>query len=199
MYQKWNAGTSLWEDLFRTTYSYDANNDNTQQFRKAYDKNTNTWNNRAKSELSFDASHNNLSQENYNWDSPSNTWINGNLSTWEYYANGCTSAFDNFYSWDPASSRYVSHIRYEYRSTFVSTAVKSVSTSIPRIFPNPVLDNTLHVQVNSNSNFELYDLTGRLQYSGLLKTGENILELPQIPKGIYIFRSGNSRQKLVVE
>jgi hypothetical protein len=59
------------------------------------------------------------------------------------------------------------------------------------IFPNPIMDNMLHVRVPFKSNhakLHLYSLSGQKVLSQRLENDENTIDVTDIPKGVYILK-----------
>ncbi|HSD07704.1 S8 family serine peptidase [Flavobacterium sp.] len=71
------------------------------------------------------------------------------------------------------------------------------------IFPNPVTDHKLNIVTPSNSTkkIQLTDVSGKNVFS--LQTANNILNLPYLPKGIYVIKVEQddklTTQKLIIE
>ena len=56
----------------------------------------------------------------------------------------------------------------------------------PYIYPNPAADH-LNIITVENLDYELISLSGKTVLNGQLNKGHNILQLPPLPKGIYLF------------
>jgi hypothetical protein len=57
------------------------------------------------------------------------------------------------------------------------------------VYPNPVKDGVLHVNLNTigvSTNFTLTNLVGQLMHQGKLENIQNAIALPQLPEGIYL-------------
>jgi Secretion system C-terminal sorting domain len=65
------------------------------------------------------------------------------------------------------------------------------------VFPNPVSSDLANIQVpkDGEGQFEIHDFTGKIMRTLNLKQGQNVLNLAQVPKGIY--RLTNIRNRKV--
>jgi hypothetical protein len=80
--------------------------------------------------------------------------------------------------------------------------INDLSAISCKIYPNPASE-TLTVEVQKpGSRIALYDITGKIQYTGILSAGLNMFDISAYPPGIYFLRitDGNStyNTKLVV-
>lgn len=60
------------------------------------------------------------------------------------------------------------------------------------VYPNPVSE-MLQVYVRESSNFQLFDLSGRLLMEGDLQFGPNTVSVSRLPSGIYFIQAGRNR------
>ena len=66
------------------------------------------------------------------------------------------------------------------------------------IYPNPVLNGRLQIQLNADSRIELYNAHGILVWQKQLTTGTHALSFPQLSKGVYYLRSGEQTTTIVL-
>ena len=69
-------------------------------------------------------------------------------------------------------------------SVFVS--VEENKDAILKIFPNPLNQTYLNININTNNTLSLFDLSGKLIKTFDLKSGNNSLNLEFLNKGLYM-------------
>ena len=93
-----------------------------------------------------------------------------------------------------------------WRETFlimVQTNIEDIIEPVTRIYPNPS-DNIINIEIENpnNATIEIYNVSGRLVFSKLLKLKLEIINISDFPRGIYIVKviRGNivNLRKLVV-
>lgn len=64
------------------------------------------------------------------------------------------------------------------------------------VFPNPIVDGIICVKMEPyyKSSFILFDLAGRIQFSEVLNSEVNFLDVPNLRAGTYIYHLYNNRQ-----
>lgn len=67
------------------------------------------------------------------------------------------------------------------------------------IYPNPVSDVVTLMNINQESLLFVYDNYGKLVASYSLKTGENKIDVKELPNGTYIFKIGASTKEVIVQ
>ncbi|MBQ0786392.1 MAG: T9SS type A sorting domain-containing protein [Oceanihabitans sp.] len=84
--------------------------------------------------------------------------------------------------------------------------VEASEVAAPTIFPNPVEDGVLNIQlnnVNSNYDYKMYNVIGGLVKKGTLNTGLNTLDVSNVATGIYVVRMTDgktvSSQKIIIK
>jgi hypothetical protein len=130
----------------------------------------------------------------------SNTWPNGDWeSSGDILLPGVAGENDvvlmfEMYE-DPAghsSGRvFIDNISIEGKSTHIDE-IEKISLNV---YPNPT-DGTLNINLPSNQQVDVIDVTGEIIKSANLLQGKNLLEIPQ--KGIYLLRFSNGMVKKVV-
>ena len=129
-----------------------------------------------------------------------NTWPNGDWeSSGDILLPGVAGENDvvlmfEMYE-DPAghsSGRvFIDNISIEGKSTHINE-IENISMSV---YPNPT-DGTLNINLSSNQQVDVIDVTGEIIKSANLLQGKNLLEIPQ--NGIYFLRFSNGMVKKVV-
>ncbi|WP_235296897.1 T9SS type A sorting domain-containing protein [Portibacter marinus] len=90
----------------------------------------------------------------------------------------------------------------EYCEQLVSTIEPSTSINefFLDVYPNPV-DHTLHITTdpkNFESNYQILNMEGRLQVSGIIINGENQVDVSSLLPGMYILQVDDSHyQKFI--
>jgi len=71
-----------------------------------------------------------------------------------------------------------------------------------KLWPNPA-NRSIHVSVLSPSSYRIYTITGQLVKQGKLNTGENSLNIQELPSGLYLIettnKQGNKQVKKIVK
>ncbi len=77
--------------------------------------------------------------------------------------------------------------------------------SIPKLYPNPVTNGTLYINLPTKSDYSyvIYNVIGGVVKKGKLRSGKNLIDVSNVASGIYVVRmtSGNqvSSQKIVIK
>lgn len=71
------------------------------------------------------------------------------------------------------------------------------STGFVKVYPNPA-SKELYVNVKNQSNYTLYDLQGQKISQGLLKMGQNSLDVSQLSIGMYLLKTSDQWAKFQV-
>jgi len=84
--------------------------------------------------------------------------------------------------------------------------VEASELAAPTIFPNPVVNGVLNIQLNnanSHYDYKMYNVIGGLVKKGSLNTGLNTLDVSNVATGIYVVRMTNgktvSSQKVIIK
>jgi serine protease len=86
----------------------------------------------------------------------------------------------------------------DYCITFVPVSVEEVTSAEWMLYPNPSSD-VINIDSGNNnaSPFTLYDVSGRVVYSTLLKSNRNTLDISMLVPGIYAWSCGADKGKIV--
>lgn len=79
-------------------------------------------------------------------------------------------------------------------ATIFVTGVPELGDFELRLYPNPVREA---VRVNAVGDFEIFDLGGRVLQSGQLHRSGEVIDVSSLATGVYLFKIGNSSQRLV--
>ncbi len=66
------------------------------------------------------------------------------------------------------------------------------------VYPNPVVNQLLFVEIPQNSAFQIFQMDGKIILNGHLQTGNNAIELPILNAGLYFIKVGEQVQKIIV-
>lgn len=83
---------------------------------------------------------------------------------------------------------------------FLITGLEDEEKDQPVLFPNPVKDNYLNIQLNNPTHFsyEIMDLNGRTLLLGDIKsTRDYLIHLTNLRKGVYYLRLYNSQKSVI--
>lgn len=94
-----------------------------------------------------------------------------------------------FYLGAETSPVWLDNIRlvYERENSLAETAGQNI-----KVFPNPA-GNNLHVATNYISLIELYSSLGHLIYRQIIPQGESVINLPDLPGGVYYVHISNDQ------
>lgn len=100
----------------------------------------------------------------------------------------------------------ISQIKYRdsYRGINNPNSISENSINQLKIFPNPTANKYLYVQNATNSNFEIFDLSGKLIFNQLIDSDFKQIEIPDLQKGLYMVKSTKknnliSVNKIIIE
>ena len=83
---------------------------------------------------------------------------------------------------------------------YQSTALNAddFSSSWASVYPNPVTNNVVNIQlktVSENTDFTLTNLLGQIVYKGKLNDIQNAITLPEVQKGMYLITVNQEGKK----
>ncbi|MFZ4725170.1 MAG: T9SS type A sorting domain-containing protein, partial [Paludibacter sp.] len=82
------------------------------------------------------------------------------------------------------------------KSQLVDTGVNTIENNVIELYPNPVIDN-LKVNLKEAATVDVYNVLGKILIHAELQSGDNVLDLSQIAKGVYYTKIGKSSFKIV--
>jgi hypothetical protein len=82
------------------------------------------------------------------------------------------------------------------KSQLVDTGVNTIEDNVIELYPNPVIDN-LKINLKEAAIVDVYNVLGKILIHAELQSGDNVLDLSQIAKGIYYTKIGKSSFKIV--
>lgn len=74
-----------------------------------------------------------------------------------------------------------------------------VSENLLTLYPNPVTNGTLIVQLPQPETIAVYNHEGKMILTKKMVAGINRLELLSLPKGVYFIKTGNSKKSFVIQ
>jgi acetyl esterase/lipase len=89
--------------------------------------------------------------------------------------------------------------RFFYREVITNPSVglENESRQNLEMYPNPSAGNFVIVEVESPSEYALFNILGKTIKHGMLHPGKNEIDLAGIPKGIYLLRTPLKTQRLI--
>lgn len=75
-----------------------------------------------------------------------------------------------------------------------ATSVENAGSAAGEVFPNPFKES-LTIRTNEPSTLQLLDLQGKVLVEALLSAGENRINLPDVPEGVYIVTTSGHSSK----
>lgn len=82
----WNSGTSSWTPTYRSTSTFDANDDIVKQVSENW--NGSSWDISSQTIMTYDAAHNRLSSVTQNWNTGTSSWDNSGKYSYTYNLSG---------------------------------------------------------------------------------------------------------------
>ena len=64
------------------------------------------------------------------------------------------------------------------------------------VYPNPTNGN-FSIKTENNSRAEIYDETGKMTKTIEMKTGENMVDISELPNGVYIIKANSQSTKII--
>lgn len=84
---------------------------------------------------------------------------------------------------------------------WASLSVETFSKESVRVFPNPITSSMLTIETKMDTEYQIYDILGKLMLSGKVSKQKNKVNTENLNKGIYILKletaSGSLSKKLV--
>jgi len=81
----------------------------------------------------------------------------------------------------------------------LATAIEETKVSDINIYPNPANDEVF-ISSSINSSFIIIDILGKTIIKGILKSGKNLISLPELNSGMYFIKLQNGiSKKLIIE
>ncbi len=80
--------------------------------------------------------------------------------------------------------------------TIVFTGIKEIASSVIQLIPNPVTQNFITIQTESDGVFQLFDITGRMVLQKQLTGKETTVPLNEISKGLYVYTVTSFENKM---
>lgn len=74
---------------------------------------------------------------------------------------------------------------------------QTISKPVFNIYPNPITEQTCHINASQASVYSLMDLNGKTLQTGIIQRGENRIELPVLTPGIYLLRADSQTFKII--
>ena len=227
--QNWNG--TVWVNSSQYTYTYDANNNQTSAlgqswngtawvnswlYTSTYDVNNNltirlgqnwfgaAWVNFWQYTYTYDVNNNLTSELRLKWNGT--TWVNYWQSTYTYDVNNFKKCYTYKYwnSTGTAINSGDSSIYYFHTITGVNELMAQNENII--IYPNPATDIvTLNINNANNKDLEIniYDITGTLVKSEILKQNQQKINIGDLSNGVYMVsiksKDLTENQRLIIQ
>lgn len=194
---EWKPSTSTWDTITRNNNSYSGIFVTAEtEERKATP--ASSWSFFSKTFSRYNTSTFRLLERNYlEFDSPDNRWDSVSRTTYEYNVTSDLIAKDDFYAFDVSANRYTSRNRTENSCRQINVGVRDLEVFSFNVYPNPIYDNKITINTEKETDYSLFELTGKILQSEILQLGENNVQLPNLNPGVYLLKVGNSTQRLI--
>jgi hypothetical protein len=180
-------GIEDWRPSLKWTYTYNAQNNRTEELCQEWLHWLDEWENDEKMSYTYDE-HNNATEGVYQkW--ANNTWINA--SGWlDLYYNNMNSMW---YYWG----------LFKFSATYIKTSSNAISEhrveSVLKLYPNPTTGVlTINNEQLTMNNIEIFDVYGRKVSSHhLIPSSSHQINISHLPSGVYIVKMNGVCQKVV--
>jgi hypothetical protein len=197
IYQYWESSSGSYSNMFRKSYYYNFNNDDTLLVEYNWlTTGTGTWGLNDCYLMSYDGNHNQVSWTHQNW---GGVWENDSKVTCSYnsYNQVLTSIG---YTWNADTAIWTPNNRtdcyyelYTYDPTGVKQATGKSEAKI-KLYPSPanvILNIYIDLPVEQNASFTILDAFGNIWYQSevlKIKTCDEQLSIANLPTGNYFVR-----------
>lgn len=194
--QLYNAASKTWEDFRGTKTTYNGNNQPLSIVER--EMNGVNWKDKIKTINQYNSNGQITLTENSIF-TLSNVWRTDKRQTYEYDASQDLQVYNEYTAGFNTDSLIVHH-REEYKCTHLEiSSISNIDKRSTAIYPNPVTENIITINVMENTNFILFESMGKTIMKVQLIVGNNTLTLPDnISNGIYFIQIGNSTQKIIL-
>ena len=196
---------SYWENFRKHDYSYNVNNNETQNVLYIWNYSESQWELGSKLESTFNSSDILENKTRYLWDSSTNTWVAEKKSDYDYngsylytdlilpyYLNSTyfrhmlNDRFD--FEWDVTMNDWIPVRKELFYFSEEVTSVSEINKVDLNVYPNPF---TKYVTFSNSDNhgsmtFELLDLQGRRIMSQEIRSDEKV-NMEGLNEGLYFY------------
>ena len=179
----WSASGGRWEDRSKSSFTYNTKKQETEKLIMQF--NTNRWENDQK----YLSTYNDAGMKTeYLFQDWLGYWENSMTDQYVYTTEGCLSTHHNLYDW--TNNKWVQHFEDQY-------LFFKEQTSLPFIYPNPA-STLIHVFTNDAMAYAIFDMNGKKVMDGNAIKGLNTISIQQLGSGIYILKTKEKTQKIMV-
>lgn len=190
----------LWRHGYQNVYTYNSDNLLALQEIKRWNVAIFDYENYFKYNYTYFTNKNLQEIAVLEWNTATTNWDNYTKSTYEYYASGDVSAREEYAFWVIAGSYFRYRTRYEYKCISGTVAIDNVANeSTLSIYPNPLATGILTVESNEIQPLLVMDISGKVILESDLQKGENKLDVRHLSAGLYVVKTKQQTQKLVIE
>lgn len=196
----YNLSLGIWRHGYQNIFTYNANNLLILNENKRWNVAIFDYENYYR--YSYTYLPNNKLQEDVTleWNTTTNNWDNHSKNNFEYYASGDKSAMESYAVWVTAGSYFRYRTRTEYKCSAGTVAVDNVANETTlNIYPNPLSTGILTVESNETQPIYIIDISGKLILESNVQKGENKLDVRHLSAGMYLVKTKQQTQKLVIE
>ena len=224
-YDTWNKGNSSWEKAGRTSYTNNANGDPvnilfcswnnissawtnmsllsmtyTPKNKISYAVNqmwvNNAWQNYRSTTYSYNAGEQMISSVGKNWDVQNATFITETREDHTYHASGHIDQITQLY-WENSQSSWYFISRRTYNYDYLPTALAENIQKNFIVYPNPSSSSITLYSASPTTEVILMDVFGRTVKKIVVQTGENIIDIRELPNGIYVLSGSGLSRRIV--
>ena len=196
----YNKLTGLWKNGFQDVYTYNTNNTLVTLEKRKWEDAIFDYANYFKELYAYTAQNWLENRTQLIWNTTTNSFDNYAVDSYEYYTSGDLSAQEEYRNWLPAGSYYRFRTRYEYKCIAGTVAIDNVANeSTLSIYPNPLTTGFLTVESNEIQPILVMDISGKVILESDLQKGENKLDVRHLSSGMYLVKTKQQTQKLVIE
>lgn len=197
--QDWSTNINDWVN-YRRSVSTGNTNPRISEV-SLWDVTLSFWLNESRSTYTYDDFGNQIELFYQEWDVNANAYINGFLRL-DYYDNNNFKVFSDYWGdWNQEQGYYNQRSQVE----FICTAQQIVGLTNEfqepsiSIYPNPILPTeTLKINSQKQTNYQVFNLFGQQIAQGLLNEGDNQINISQYQSGVYFFQIENKLYKIMV-
>lgn len=196
----YNLSLGTWRHGYQDIYTYNANNLLVTLDKKRWKDAIFDYDNYFKYGYTYFPNKQPQEMTILEWNTTTLAWNNYSRDTYEHYASNDLSALEEYRVWLTAGSYYQYHRRYEYKCIAGTVSIENVNNgSTLSIYPNPLSTGILTVESNETQHALLMDISGKVILESDLQKGENKLDVRHLSSGMYLVKTKQQTQKLVVE
>jgi hypothetical protein len=191
----WNSSTSSWSNSSKYSYAYNANGDLGQVLTEEWDINNLEWDLYSLQTRTYNA--NNWQTELLFQSRNGSVWANNTRVTYTYNPQGyLTQELGEL--WNTNTLVWGNYLQYFYwyEGNPLSSIREPEEKTKLFVYPNPTYSPVTFVNADTDLDYSIYDMQGRLLNQGRLQPGTNSIFLNET-SGTFILKAGNSATQII--